>query len=224
MKDKEKNKDEIKLIRGSGTDYSYLSTTDSQNSASTADISSFYDDSHFSIIQKEIAELRLEQKINKEKMNFFGHRLNATDEHFTDELQSIKNQFKDVAENIPVSKIDEIQIILQDNIKRLSEIGELEDNWDQYGASKFDPNLILKCIKFISKFDLNYQPEIFPTARQSIQIEFEPDENYYLEFEFFINRIKLYKRIGTDKTFMDSLSEDDAFAEIKKFRQEFTDS
>ncbi|MCH7771924.1 MAG: hypothetical protein IIA49_13055 [Bacteroidetes bacterium] len=172
--------------------------------------------------KKELIQVKEKQKILEEKLEFLNKKQNATDSYFIDELESLYQELVASKVNLPKSKIDEFQILLQENIRILTEIGELEDNWNQYGASKFEPELILKCIRFISEVDLDYQPEIFPSVRQSVQIEFEPDENHYLEFEIFIDRVKLYKRIETTKTFMENISESDAIAEIKKFRQEFT--
>lgn len=171
---------------------------------------------------KELFQVKEKQRILEEKLRFLTKKQNTTDSFFMDELESLKQEFLISNKNLTKSKIDEIQILLQENIKTLTEIGELEDNWNQYGASKFESDLILKCIRFISVVDLDYQPEIFPSARQSVQIEFEPDENHYLEFEIFIDRIKLYKRIDTSKTFLENITESDAIAEIKEFRKEFT--
>ncbi len=171
---------------------------------------------------KELVQVKEKQRIFEEKLGFLTKKQNTTDSFFMDEIESLKQEVLTSKINLNKSKIDEIQILLQENIKTLTEIGELEDNWNQYGASKFEPELILKCIRFISEVDLDYQPEIFPSARQSVQIEFEPDENHYLEFEIFIDRIKLYKRIETTKTFLENITESDAIAEIKKFRKEFT--
>jgi hypothetical protein len=222
MKDKEKNINRINDLGETALEYSTLQYPSLESSASSSD-SYEVDDSTTTIDYKKVMiQILRKQRVYDEKLTSINQRQNATDSFFMDEIDSLKKQVKDVTENRLKSKIEEIQILLQENIRVLTEIGELEDNWNQYGASKFEPELILKCIKFISKIDLDYQPEIFPSARQSVQIEFEPDENHYLEFEVFIDRIKVYKRIKTTKTFLENISESDAIAEIKEFRKEFT--
>ena len=37
--------------------------------------------------------------------------------------------------------------------------------------------------------ELDYQPEVFPTARRTIQMEYELDDNSYLEFEVYSDYI-----------------------------------
>ena len=206
------------------TDFGYLRTFVSVDSGSAADVVENNFSEKLVFLYKNLYRIEERQKKLEESQVHLMQRQNATDSYFIDEMNLIKQELPSSKVNSAKSKIEEIQILLQENITTLTEIGELEDNWDEYGASKFEPELILKCIKFISKLELDYQPEIFPSPRKSIQIEFEPDENFYLEFEFFIDRIKLYKRIENNKSFMESISEVNAIEEIKKFRQEFTNS
>jgi hypothetical protein len=156
-----------------------------------------------------------------EKVEHLSKRQNATDAHFTDEIDSLKERINESEAKRTQSKIEEIQILLKENVETLTEIGDFKDNWNQYGAKKFNDSLIIKCIKFVTKLELNYQPEIFPTAQNSIQFEFKPDIDHILQFEFFINRISLYKRIGSIKITNENISETQALDEIKKFQQEF---
>lgn len=72
---------------------------------------------------------------------------------------------------------------ITDNIKRLDEIFALPNNWDGYGATSFSKSLIEDVKQLIHT--LSVQPDIFPTLRNSIQLEYENDKNEYLEFELF---------------------------------------
>lgn len=67
--------------------------------------------------------------------------------------------------------------------QKISEIGRLEEDWNGNGASKFSPQL-LDSVRDIVK-ELPRQPGIFPTARESIQLEYENGAGDYLEFELF---------------------------------------
>ena len=58
----------------------------------------------------------------------------------------------------------------------------LRDNWDGYGAVPLPRDTLYKAQRLIHV--LNIQPEIFPTADGSIQMEFEKDNGDYLEFQF----------------------------------------
>lgn len=57
--------------------------------------------------------------------------------------------------------------------KKLDRISALNDNWDGYGAESLPEYLIISASELIRK--LRIQPEIFPTADGTIQIEYEKD-------------------------------------------------
>jgi hypothetical protein len=59
----------------------------------------------------------------------------------------------------------------------------LNDNWNGYGARKFDPEFIDVVKKIVFKLEKN--PKIFPTGRNSIQLEYQKDNGDYLELEVF---------------------------------------
>lgn len=67
--------------------------------------------------------------------------------------------------------------------QKISEIRCLEDNWNGNGAPKFSSKLLDFVLSVVEK--LTWQPNIFPTARESIQLEYENDIGDYLEFELF---------------------------------------
>lgn len=72
-----------------------------------------------------------------------------------------------------------------DILKQLQDIGELKENWNENGAKLFRT----KHIDFARKVYGYFPPEcpdieVFPTARNSIQYEFE-NERYYVEIEIF---------------------------------------
>lgn len=72
---------------------------------------------------------------------------------------------------------------LQRSYQKLSEIRCLTDNWNGNGAPKFSDELLAAAKKIVET--LSRQPDIFPTARESIQFEYENDLGDYLEFELF---------------------------------------
>jgi hypothetical protein len=86
---------------------------------------------------------------------------------------------------------------LKGNMNKLDEILEMEANWDGYGANPFPLKHIQICKKILN--NLSIQPDIFPTGRDSIQFEYENDE-HYLEFEIFLDRVEVYEEIGEKKS------------------------
>ncbi len=67
------------------------------------------------------------------------------------------------------------------NLNKIIRIEELKDNWDGDGAEPFSKSLISSVRQIIT--GLYIQPEVFPTAADSIQLEYEKDDGSYLEFE-----------------------------------------
>jgi hypothetical protein len=76
---------------------------------------------------------------------------------------------------------------LYNNLKKLKGISDLKDNWNDNNAKKFSPELI-SIVKNILE-NIVEQPEIFPTANNSTQMEYELIDNSYLEFEIFEDKI-----------------------------------
>lgn len=74
-----------------------------------------------------------------------------------------------------------------ESYKRLDNIKELGVDWDGYGAESFSKTLIEKCKKIIRSLPI--QPSIYPTGRNSIQLQYELDDKSYLEFEIFEDKI-----------------------------------
>lgn len=80
---------------------------------------------------------------------------------------------------------------LKSNKRKLESISKLQPNWNNFGAEGFDELVISKILHIIS--DLEYQPQIFPTGRGSIQIEKYFDEYNFIEIEVSKNEIFAYQ-------------------------------
>jgi hypothetical protein len=76
---------------------------------------------------------------------------------------------------------------LRNNVKKLNSYKKLEANWNLSNAEPFTEELIDKIISELS--NLETQPKVFPTGRNSIQLEYEKQNGDYLEFEIFENKI-----------------------------------
>ncbi|MEM3091524.1 MAG: hypothetical protein QXD05_00100 [Candidatus Pacearchaeota archaeon] len=79
------------------------------------------------------------------------------------------------------------------NIIKIISFSELDENWDGYGAEKIDNNVLKRVLELIIHKELKYQPEVFPTGRGTIQIEYEKPNRDYLEVEIFKDKYILYK-------------------------------
>lgn len=67
------------------------------------------------------------------------------------------------------------------NLKKLEMIAMLQDNWNGNGAKAFSPNLISKVQNMIVFLEI--QPEVFPTACESLQLEYDKQDGSHMEVE-----------------------------------------
>ena len=72
-----------------------------------------------------------------------------------------------------------------ENLKKLETIAMLQDNWNANGAKAFSAGLISK-VRNIIVF-LEIQPEIFPTACESLQLEYDKQDGSHMEIELTEN-------------------------------------
>ena len=103
---------------------------------------------------------------------------------------------------------------LQYNLDVLKEIRNLKEGWfdgrignnnsTSEGKQAFSDSLIDKVKEIILK--LKIQPEIFPTGRNSIQIEFKIKEDY-IDFELFENGKIVKYFLNSNKKYTRNVSE-----------------
>ena len=98
---------------------------------------------------------------------------------------------------------------LSRNLDRLWDISELGEDWNGYGAAPI-PREIIEEVRDII-LNLEEQPEIFPTADKSIQLEYELTDKSYLEIDVYEKRITVMQvpQIDYDKALFWDLSYDD---------------
>ena len=105
--------------------------------------------------------------------------------------------------NDKASRVQFISTEQSNNLEKLREIAAMPDNWNDNGASAFDHGLI--CLIEDIILALDHQPEVFPTACDSIQIEYEKDNGEYLELEVFSKeKISVYREHedGSEETYV----------------------
>ena len=80
------------------------------------------------------------------------------------------------------------------NLQAIDNLRKFEENWNGYGAGTFSKELC-DCMEMtIKQLDEQIQPKLFPTGRESIQIEYEKNNGEYLEIEVFSpERIELFQ-------------------------------
>ena len=71
--------------------------------------------------------------------------------------------------------------IIEDNLDKLDVVASLKDGWNGNGAPAFSKPLVEKVRELLDNLDV--QPEIFPTALQTIQLEFDNLRKDHMEIE-----------------------------------------
>lgn len=102
---------------------------------------------------------------------------------------SSSHEYKDI-ELMAINRADSCGLTsdeaLNENLRTLLQIRNLEENWNEYGAGPFSSELIDKVENIL--LYLKKQPEVFPTAMGSIQLEYDGDNGSYLEFQIYDNK------------------------------------
>lgn len=107
-----------------------------------------------------------------------------------------------------------------ENLKKLDHMATFEANWDGYGAGVFSRealDLFRSIIMHISK-----QPDIAPTGRNSLLLQYETVDNSILAFEVGIEQVEMVLVPQGDYSLASSLVFEDDFiqqinGQVKKF-------
>jgi len=103
------------------------------------------------------------------------------------------------------------------NINTVLSFKKFEANWNANGAEPFSEEIIQKVFDFINSPNLKFQPNIFPTGRQSIQFEYEKSNGNYLEIEIFEDKYSAYSEIDNKETEYESISINETIKLIDEF-------
>lgn len=77
------------------------------------------------------------------------------------------------------------------NMEKLDQMSRFDVNWNGYGAKPIAPSVIKKMRDLLP--ELHVQPEIFPTACNAIQFEYEKPDGDYLEFMISENEVSVFR-------------------------------
>ena len=72
----------------------------------------------------------------------------------------------------------------------LLDIQNLGPNWNGYGGKEFSLEVISLARDIITLLGV-YQPEIYPTGRGTVQMQYELADRSYLEFEIYSDHIEM---------------------------------
>jgi len=133
--------------------------------------------------------------------------LSLEHESIKDEINSLRKIY---SENYQLRK-------KLNNINTILCFKKFGDDWNGNGAEPLSENLIQKAFDFVNSPLLKFQPNVFPTARHSIQLEYEKSNGNYLEIEIFEDKYSAYSEIDDKSTEYKSISFNESIKLIDEF-------
>ena len=103
---------------------------------------------------------------------------------------------------------------LESNLEKLEQFKSLGFNWNGNKAEPFSESLLENAKSVLCT--LKVQPEVFPTARKSIQFEYEKENGDYLEIEIFEDSAKFFQVIAEVES-SGKLDFSKIFSKVKEF-------
>lgn len=105
---------------------------------------------------------------------------------------------------------------LQYSLGILDSFLNLKPNWNCYGAVGFT-EIHMDMVKSLVR-SLPYQPKIFPTARESVLLEYNKDNGEFISFEIRKNgRIDMFGTYNDGKTIEVKINKEDVIEKIDQF-------
>ena len=108
---------------------------------------------------------------------------------------------------------------MADNILLLRDIEKLPDNWDGEEGLRFDHTFIQEVVDLIST--LQVQPDLGPTGRGSIQLEYgsRKKNNKYLGIEIYEKdrKVEIYEKDESENRTHEEISMEDINARVQQF-------
>lgn len=119
-----------------------------------------------------------------------------------------------VMKNSPIGEND-----IRSALLSVDEISKLPENWNENGAPMIDSKVIDEVRDILSS--IVAVPSVFPTPRNSIQLEFHEKNNSYLEFEVSFSQIKMLKKTArTSDVILQVINKQQINDEIRAFYAE----
>jgi hypothetical protein len=136
------------------------------------------------------------QIINSSTIRHFDYRL-VNDETYPTLIfnqimvtqSKIKSQFDQTSTRFGNSARFSLEQLLI-NKRKLNAFQKLTPGWNGYEGESFNPQLIEMIQKILPNLD--YQPQLFPTGRGTIQLEEKIDDNNFLEIEISTSEVFAY--------------------------------
>lgn len=114
------------------------------------------------------------------------------------------------------SSLEKNHTLLVNALKKLKTISELEDNWNDNGAKQFEKSLLAQCFIILSVLE-KFPPEVFPVADRSIQMEYDGDDDSYLQFRIYEDDIREFCVLSNGERITKHINSTEILGEVKKF-------
>lgn|GEM_PF-6102565 len=109
--------------------------------------------------------------------------------------QNLKKSIVETSAKIDKQNRELFSIQKQLNIIKIFEISKLNDGWIGDDSKKIDSKIINIANDIVLSPKLRSQPEVFPTRRGTISMEFQPSEDKFIKVEIFVDKFEFYSEI-----------------------------
>lgn len=135
--------------------------------------------------------VRTNSPVSQEKYPFKNFNSYDTESPSVNDWLKLSNDARQIGNvNTPVFEPDIMKSASKSrSLNTLNDISKLEPDWNGYSAQPIPYDTIVLCRKIVMSLD--YQPEIYPTGRRTVQMEYEKADRSYLEFEISQEKIKV---------------------------------
>lgn len=182
---------------------------------SSGSVSSF--DFNFPVTSNPINVEQLIKSEIKKQLTPIKETQNALVDQFA-EISLGQEVIKDEINNLRKIYSENYQLKKKlNNINSVLSFEKFETDWNGNGAAPFSRNVIQRVLNFINSPNLKFQPNVFPTGRQSIQFEYEKPNGNYLEIEIFDDKYSAYSEIASKITEYESISFNETIKLIDEF-------
>ena len=143
--------------------------------------------------------------------------MNLLIEYFKQELDSVKSRYEQYQKVVKVQGKELNAIKKEMNLQKLDRIASYDNNWNGEGTFKFDKEIISKAKFILLSTSLNRQPKIFPTNRNTIQLEYEETNNKYLEVEVLQDKFHVFSELNGEENEYEVHSVDEIITVMNEF-------
>lgn len=157
-------------------------------------------------------------RIEKELIKIIEEKYDLITTAVSDETAVLRHKI-DYLQRAITSQAKELFVLRKEmNLQKIDKIAALDKNWDGEGGEPIPEQIILKTKCIILDLELNVQPQIFPTKRGTLVLEYGDGEGKELDIEVFDDKFEIISELGGEEKEFETDQFKNIFHLIDEFR------